>query len=159
MEHHSAAESVLRLLSNTMLPETGQLPILYQAVPLLERQELPPLFSLKDTSQLLAHLQVTTSKTVSRLLERRQHRPGSLFLRLFLIACFGPMLTGLLKHARFGQVCSIGIVKPFAPACLFAPVCMACKVLSSPSGVILHVHILALSASAAHNPMWCCERF
>ena len=69
MEHFSAAESVLRLLSNTMLPGTGQLPILYQAVPLLERQELPPLFSLKATSQLLAHLQVSNSDTISRLLE------------------------------------------------------------------------------------------
>ena len=58
VEHDSAAESILRLLSNRMLPPTGQLPILYQAVPVLERQTLPPLFSVKDTSKLLAHLQV-----------------------------------------------------------------------------------------------------
>ena len=58
MEHDSAAESVLRLLSNSMLPESSRLPILYQAVLLLERKELPPLFSAKDTSKLLAHLQV-----------------------------------------------------------------------------------------------------
>ena len=58
VEHDSAAAVVLRLLSNSMLPETSRLPILYQAVPLLERQELPPLFNLEDTSTLLAHLQV-----------------------------------------------------------------------------------------------------
>ena len=58
VEHDSAAAVVLRLLSNSMLPETSWLPILYQAVPLLERQELPPLFNVEDTSTLLAHLQV-----------------------------------------------------------------------------------------------------
>ena len=49
---------MLRLLTNSALPETAQLPILSLAVPLLERQELPPLFSVKDTTQLLLHLQV-----------------------------------------------------------------------------------------------------
>ncbi|CAL5224153.1 g6790 [Coccomyxa viridis] len=61
VEHDSAADSVLRLLSNSMLPESSRLPILYQAVPLLERQQLPPLFSAKDTSKLLAHLQAATA--------------------------------------------------------------------------------------------------
>ncbi len=59
VEHDSAAKSVLRLLSNSMLPESSKVPILYQAIPLMERQELPPLFSAKDTSKLLAHLQVS----------------------------------------------------------------------------------------------------
>ena len=55
VEHDSAADSVLRLLSNSMLPESSRLPILYQAIPLLERQQLPPLFSAKNTSKMLAH--------------------------------------------------------------------------------------------------------
>ena len=46
------------LLSNSMLPKSGQLRLLYKAVPILERKELPPLFSVEDTSKLLAHLQV-----------------------------------------------------------------------------------------------------
>lgn len=74
MEHSSASESVLRLLSNSMLPDSAQLPILYQAVPLLERQELPLLFSSNDTSILLAHLQVPslTQWVLLALLQGRQ---------------------------------------------------------------------------------------
>ncbi len=58
MEHDSAAAAVLQLLSNRSLPEVGQLPVLLGAVPMLERQELPPLFGIEDTQQLLTHLQV-----------------------------------------------------------------------------------------------------
>ena len=80
VEHDSAADSVLRLLSNSMLPESSRLPILYQAVPLLERQQLPPLFSAKDTSKLLAHLQVP-SFTQSLALVDSCYRPHLLGLR------------------------------------------------------------------------------
>ena len=58
VEHDSAAAAVLQLLSNRSLPEVGQLPVLLGAVPMLERQELPPLFGIEDTQQLLTHLQV-----------------------------------------------------------------------------------------------------
>lgn len=65
MEHASAAASVLRVLKNSMLPEWGQLAILYQAVPLLERQELPPLFSVKDTDDMLMHLHVCVARSLA----------------------------------------------------------------------------------------------
>lgn len=68
MEDESAAASVLRLLTNSALPETAQLPILSLAVPLLERQELPPLFSVKDTTQLLMHLQVYSDSITTAML-------------------------------------------------------------------------------------------
>ena len=58
MEHDSAAAAVLQLLSNRSLPEVGQLPVLLGAVSMMERQELPPLFGVEDTQQLLTHLQV-----------------------------------------------------------------------------------------------------
>ena len=58
VEHDSAAAAVLQLLSNRLLPEVGQLPVLLGAIPMLERQELPPLFGVEGTQQLLMHLQV-----------------------------------------------------------------------------------------------------
>ena len=65
MEHDSAAAAVLQLLSNRSLPEVGQLPILLGTVPMLERQELPPLFGVEDTQQLLTDLQVRIFHSVS----------------------------------------------------------------------------------------------
>ena len=66
MEHDSAAAAVLQLLSNRSLPEAGQLPVLLGAVPMLERQELPPLFGVEDTQQLLAHLQVKSFSSMGQ---------------------------------------------------------------------------------------------
>ena len=96
VEHDSAADSVLRLLSNSMLPESSRLPILYQAIPLLERQQLPPLFSAKNTSKMLAHLQVSSVIQLLALVDSYYHthmlglqasRRGSSSLQCTEIAC------------------------------------------------------------------------
>ena len=73
MEHDSAAAAVLQLLSNVTLPEAGQLPVLLGAVPMLERHELPPLFNIKDTQQLLTHLEVDILHSMSE--EQHHQKP------------------------------------------------------------------------------------
>ncbi len=75
MEDESAASSVLRLLTISVLPKKAQLPILSLAVPLLEREELPPLFSVKDTTRLMVHLQVIVDSIAKVVLSAR---PGNI---------------------------------------------------------------------------------
>ena len=84
MEHGSAAAAVLQLLSNRSLPEVGQLPVLLGAVPMLERQELPPLFGVEDTQQLLTHLQVNIFGGVSEEQHHLRSQPLFDMLRAWL---------------------------------------------------------------------------